>query len=231
MKVWVIFNNILKRIFDIIASLLAIVIFSPVLIFCAIWVKRDTNGPIFFKQGRRTKNGKVFNMLKFRSMIVNAEKMGTGLFNYENDPRVTKSGKFLRDHSLDELPQLFNILVGDMSVIGPRPCVNYELGDYETLNKRYKKRFMVKAGLSGLAQIQGRNELLWDDKVRYDNKYIDLYSKYGLVYDFYIILMTVINVFKHEDIYEEKIDNSVDDVKAAEMANEEVIRKAHELED
>lgn len=227
MKVWIWLNNIIKRLFDIIASLIAIIVFSPILIFCAIWVKKDSDGPILFRQDRRTKSGRIFKMLKFRSMIVNAERMGAGLFNFENDPRVTKSGRYLRDHSLDELPQLFNILKGDMSVIGPRPCVTYELGDYETLNKRYKKRFDVKAGLSGLAQIQGRNELPWDVKVGFDNLYIDNYYKYGVMYDFYIIFKTVINVFKHEDIYEEKIDDSVDDVKAAEMAEEDIIRIAH----
>lgn len=101
--------------------------------------------------------------------------------NYENDPRVTKVGRKLRDSSLDELPQLFNIFVGDMSVVGPRPCVTYELGDFKTLNKRYKKRFEVKAGLTGLAQIKGRNDISWDEKVTYDNEYVDLFDKYGFL--------------------------------------------------
>mgnify|MGYP002509152430 CR=1 FL=1 len=85
-------------------------------------------------------------------MVVDAEKSGAGLFNYKDDPRVTKVGRFLRNSSIDELPQLFNIFKGDMSVVGPRPCVVYELGDFDTLNKRYKKRFEMKAGLTGLAQ-------------------------------------------------------------------------------
>lgn len=122
-------------------------------------------------------------MYKFRSMIVNAEQMGTGLFNYENDSRVTKVGRKLRDSSLDELPQLINIFKGEMSVVGPRPCVTYELGDFDTLNKKYKKRFQVKAGLTGLAQIKGRNDISWDEKVTYDNEYVDMFNKYGFLAD------------------------------------------------
>ena len=176
-------NLFIKRLFDIISSGVLIIILIPLWIVISIAVKSDSKGPVFFRQGRRTKDGRVFQMLKFRSMVVNAETMGAGLFNYENDPRVTKVGRKLRDSSLDELPQLFNILKGDMSVIGPRPCVTYELGDFETLNKKYKKRFKVKAGLTGLAQIKGRNDISWDKKVTYDNEYVDLFDKYGILID------------------------------------------------
>ena len=100
----------------------------------AIAIKLDSKGPIFFKQGRRTKDGKIFQMLKFRSMVVDAEKQGTGLFSYDHDPRVTKVGAFLRKTSIDEFPQFFNVLKGDISLVGPRPCVTYELGDFDTLN-------------------------------------------------------------------------------------------------
>ena len=138
---WELINNLIKRGADIVLSLLALLVLSPIMIICAVWIKSDSKGPIIFRQDRLTKGGKVFKMLKFRSMIQNAEAQGTGLFNYEGDPRVTKSGRFLRDHSLDELPQLINILKGDMTIVGPRPCVVYELGDYDTLNSRFKKRF------------------------------------------------------------------------------------------
>lgn len=120
------FNLFIKRVFDLISSGAAIILFLPLWIGVAIAIKKDSEGPIFFKQGRRTTNGRVFEMYKFRSMVVNAESMGAGLFNYENDPRVTKVGRFLRNSSIDELPQLFNIFMGDMSVVGPRPCVTYE---------------------------------------------------------------------------------------------------------
>ena len=180
-------NLFLKRAFDIVSAGIMVIILLPVWLVVAIAIKMDSRGPVFFKQGRRTKDGRVFQMIKFRSMVVNAEQMGAGLFNYENDPRVTKVGRFLRDTSIDELPQLFNILSGDMSVIGPRPCVTYELGDFETLNKKYKKRFQMKAGLTGWAQVKGRNDITWDEKVTYDNEYIDLFKQQGILIDIRIL--------------------------------------------
>jgi lipopolysaccharide/colanic/teichoic acid biosynthesis glycosyltransferase len=164
-------------------------------------------------------------------MIQNAEAQGTGLFNYEGDPRVTKCGRFLRDHSLDELPQLINILKGDMTIVGPRPCVVYELGDYDTLNSRFKKRFEVKAGLTGYAQVQGRNELEWDVKVDFDNKYIDLYRKWGVILDLYIIMKTFVDVFRHKDIYENKIEENISNQLSAELAQARVIEMAHKKEE
>lgn len=220
-------NNLLKRILDIFCSLTGIIILSPLFIIVSICIKIDSDGPIFFKQARRTKDGRIFYMLKFRSMVVNAEKIGAGLFNYKDDPRVTRLGRLLRNSSVDELPQLFNILLGDMSVVGPRPCVSYELGDFETLNNRYKKRFTVKAGLTGLAQVKGRNDISWDDKVSFDNEYVDKFKKFGIIFDFIIIFYSIIKVFKKENIYENKIDSNLDDNEAAKLAEEEIIRIAH----
>lgn len=220
-------NLFIKRLFDIVSSGLLALILTPLWIIVAIWIKADSKGPVFFKQGRRTKNGRIFNMLKFRSMVVNAEQMGAGLFNYENDPRVTKAGRFLRNTSIDELPQLFNILKGDMSVVGPRSCVTYELGDFETLNKRYKKRFDVKAGLTGLAQVKGRNDISWDEKVGYDNQYVDEFKRIGVIEDIKILFESVIKVFRKEDIYENKADESMTDAEAAKFEEEEIIRIAH----
>ena len=220
-------NLIIKRLFDIISSGILALILTPLWIIVSIWIKLDSEGPVFFKQGRRTKDGRVFQMLKFRSMVVNAEQMGTGLFNYEDDPRVTKVGRFLRNTSIDELPQLFNILKGDMSVVGPRPCVTYELGDFDTLNKRYKKRFDVKAGITGLAQVKGRNDISWDDKVGYDNEYVEELNRIGVLEDIKILFWSVIKVFKKENIYENKADNSMTDVEAAKFEEDEIIRIAH----
>lgn len=217
----------LKRAFDIVSSGMLSIILLPVWIGVAIAIKADSKGPVFFKQGRRTKGGRVFQMFKFRSMVVNAEQMGAGLFNYENDPRVTKVGRFLRNSSIDELPQLFNILKGDMSVVGPRPCVTYELGDFDTLNKKYKKRFQVKAGLTGWAQVRGRNDISWDEKVTYDNEYVDLFKKQGILIDIRILFESVIKVFKKENIYENKADGSMTDEEAAKFEEEEIIRIAH----
>lgn len=222
-----ILNSIVKRVFDILSSGMVIILLTPLWIVIAVAIKLDSKGPVLFKQGRRTKDGRVFQMYKFRSMIVDAEKMGAGLFNYENDPRVTKIGRKLRDSSLDELPQLLNILVGDMSVVGPRPCVTYELGEFETLNKRYRKRFEVQAGLTGLAQVKGRNDISWDEKVGYDNEYVDLFKKYGVLIDVKILFDSVLKVFKKENIYEVKKEKDMDDVEAAKVEETEIIRIAH----
>ena len=225
------FNLFLKRSFDIISSALALVLLSPVFLIVAIAIKLDSKGPVFFRQQRRTTDGRIFNMLKFRSMVVGAEKMGAGIFNYSGDPRVTRVGHFMRTTSIDELPQLINILCGDMSVVGPRPCIPYELGDFDTLNRRYKKRFEVKAGLTGLAQVKGRNDISWDLKATYDAEYVDLFNKYGVLIDIKILFLSVAKMFKREDIYENKIDDSLDDEEAARLAEEEIIRLAHLPED
>jgi len=217
----------LKRLFDSVAGSIAAILLTPLWIIVAIAIKCDSKGPVLFVQERRTKGGRVFKMYKFRSMVVNAESMGAGLFNFENDPRVTKVGRFLRNTSIDELPQLWNVIKGDLSIVGPRPCVKYELGDFETLNKKYKKRFQVRAGITGLAQVEGRNENSWEEKVTYDNQYIDLFKKQGMWLDIKILFTTVAKVFRKQDIYEEKADETVDDAEAARLAEEEIIRLAH----
>lgn len=212
--------NLIKRGIDILLSLIAIIILSPLLLIIAIVVKVDSKGSVLFRQGRLTKNGKAFTIYKFRTMVKNAEQMGTGLFNYANDFRVTKVGKFLRKTSLDELPQLFNIIKGDMSIVGPRPPVSYELGEYEDLSDEYKRRFTVLPGITGLAQVRGRNEIPWDEKVKYDNRYIDLFKKYGVLLDLKIIFLTVVNVFKMKDIYEVKEEGSEG------LSDEEIAKRA-----
>ena len=220
-------NRFLKRTFDFFASVIALIILFPLFLVIAILIKCDSKGPVFFKQERRTKGGKIFKMYKFRSMVVDAEKHGAGLFNYKDDPRVTKIGRFLRNTSLDELPQLLNTARGDLSIVGPRPCVVYELGDFDTLNKKYKRRFEMRGGITGLAQIKGRNENSWDEKVTYDNEYIDKFRKYGVLFDIKIIFGTIGKVFKKKDIYEEKIDEDLSDAESAKRAEEEIIRIAH----
>lgn len=219
-------NLFIKRAFDIISCSIAILLLTPVWIVVAIAIKFDSKGPVFFKQGRRTKDGRVFKMLKFRSMCVEAEKQGTGLFSYDNDPRVTKVGAFLRKTSLDEIPQFFNVLMGDISVVGPRPCVTYELGDYDTLNKKYKKRFQVKGGITGLAQCKGRNENSWDEKVTYDGQYVDLFKKEGVWIDIKILWWSVIKVFQSANINEDQREGMSAE-QSAELDDEEVKRIAH----
>lgn len=219
-------NLFIKRAFDIFSCSIAILLLTPVWIVVAVAIKLDSKGPVFFKQGRRTKDGRVFKMLKFRSMCVEAEKQGTGLFSYDNDPRVTKVGAFLRKTSLDEIPQFFNVLMGDISVVGPRPCVTYELGDYDTLNKKYKKRFQVKGGITGLAQCKGRNENSWDEKVTYDGQYVDLFKKEGVWIDIKILWWSVIKVFQSANINEDQREGMSAE-QSAEMDDEEVKRIAH----
>lgn len=224
---WLKFNLLLKRLFDFCSTSVAIIILIPLWLVIAIMIKKDSKGPILFKQGRRTKNGRIFKMWKFRSMVVNAEKIGSGLFSYANDPRVTKVGAFLRKTSIDELPQLFNVWIGDISIVGPRPCVTYELGDFATLNKKYKKRFEMKGGITGLAQCKGRNENSWDEKVTLDNEYVERFKKEGFWLDIKILWWSIAKVLKTENINEEKMGDELSDEESAELAEEEIIRIAH----
>lgn len=192
----------LKRVFDIIISLFALIILSPVLLIIAIAIAKDSNGEVIFKQLRIGKDGKHYYMYKFRTMVPNAQNIGTGVYSFKNDPRITKVGRFLRKTSLDELPQLFNVLKGDMALVGPRsPVVGY-FPEYENLSPEYKRRFSVLPGITGLAQVMGRNELLWDEKVKYDNIYIDKVKKYGMLYDIKILFLTIGRVFSMQDITE-----------------------------
>lgn len=222
---------LLKRVFDIVCSALGLLVLSPMFIVIAAAIKLGSDGPVFFRQERLTLGGRPFIMLKFRTMYEGAEFSHTGLFNYPDDPRVTRTGLFLRKYSLDELPQLINVLIGDISLVGPRPPVTYELGEFNTLNARYKKRFSVQGGMTGLAQVRGRNENSWDEKVGYDNLYIDLFKKQGLWLDIKILFETVLKVFRHKSIYEEKADASLDDAEASKLAAEEVIKRAHAREE
>ena len=216
----------IKRAFDLIACLIAVVLLIPVWIVIAIAIKVDSRGPVFFKQGRRTKDGRIFQMLKFRSMVDNAERQGTGLFSYDNDPRVTRVGAFLRRTSLDELPQFFNVIAGDISIVGPRPCVSYELGDFDTLNKKFRKRFQVKGGITGLAQCKGRNENSWAEKATLDGEYVDLFRSEGIWIAIKILWWSLAKVFQSANINETQREGMTAE-ESAEMSDEEVKRIAH----
>ena len=221
------YKNYAKRKLDCCIAFIVLIIGLAPMLIIAFAIKIDSHGPVLFKQDRIGKDGKVFKMLKFRSMYIGAEKKGTGVYSGTGDRRVTRVGRFMRATSIDELPQLFNIFFGSMSIVGPRPCVSYELGDYDTLNRKYKKRFNVKAGLTGLAQVKGRNDISWDDKVAYDNQYVDLFKKRGILIDIQILFESVIKVFKKENIYENKSDENMSDIEAAKLEEKEIIRIAH----
>lgn len=183
-----------KRILDIISSLLAIIILSPLLAVTAVLVKTKLGSPVLFKQERPGKDEKIFTLMKFRTMTDERDENGELL---PDEVRLTKFGKFLRSTSIDELPELFNILKGDMSVIGPRPLLVQYLPRY---NKHQHRRHEVKPGLSGWAQVNGRNAISWEEKFDFDVEYVDNCS---LLMDIKILFMTVANVLKRDGISSE----------------------------
>ena len=185
-------------------SVFGILLFFPVMVVIAILIKCTSKGPIFFAQDRIGLNGKNFKMLKFRTMFNNSEKKGTGLYIFENDTRITKVGFLIRRLSFDELPQFFNVLIGSMSLVGPRPPVTYELGDWSSFTPTMKKRFNVKPGITGFAQISGRNSLEWDRKIAYDLFYIKEFKRLGIFFDIYIIIKSFKVVISGKDILENK---------------------------
>ena len=202
----------LKRFFDIGFSILLLIALCPILLLISLVIFCSRNGPIFFVQMRLGLDCKVFPIIKFRTMVEGAEQMEEGIFNYKKDRRVTRVGSFLRKTSLDELPQLINILRGEMSFVGPRPPLTYELGEIANFPPEVKARFLVKPGVTGLSQVSGRNELSWAKKIQFDNKYLSLYKTYGLLVDFYILLLTMYKIIRMDGSYENP-DNSDEDRK------------------
>lgn len=193
-------NLCVKRCIDFVGSLIGIIVLSPVFLVIAIMIKTSSKGPVFFKQKRLGKDGKVFKIIKFRTMIVNAEHIGDGLRVREgDDPRITKIGRVLRKTSLDELPQLLNVLNGSMSLVGPRPPATYHpYAGYKAYPDWAKKRFQMRPGITGLAQATVRNSASWDERIRIDNQYVD---RFDIWLDIKILCMTVMRVVKSEDIY------------------------------
>lgn len=198
-------KGFIKRSFDVLGSATLIILLSPVLLAVALMVKLDSKGPVLFKQQRVGMRGEPFKMLKFRSMVIDAEarlaklqekNQGSGvLFKMKDDPRVTRVGKFIRRYSLDELPQLFNSLAGSMSLVGPRPPLPTEVDAYE---QHVHRRLLVKPGLTGLWQVSGRSLLSWEDTVRLDLYYVENWS---LVGDIVILLRTVRAVLHRTGAY------------------------------
>ncbi|EGT3602725.1 sugar transferase [Clostridium perfringens] len=189
--------------FDFISSLIGLIIFLPILIIIAVAIKLDSKGPIVFGHIRIGKNGQEIKVYKFRSMVQNAQEVFNNFtpeqkaefnknFKLENDPRITRVGSFLRKTSLDELPQLWNIIKGDMSVVGPRPIVKKEIIKY---GDSFGKVFSVKPGLTGYWQANGRSDTTYDERVDMDIYYVDNRS---LGLDFKILIQTFVSVIKKE---------------------------------
>ena len=183
--------NFFKRLADFFSSLSAILILSPLIIILIILLAFANNGKPFFFQKRPGKNGKIFTIIKFKSMNDKTDENGELLPDIE---RITKIGKFVRNSSLDELLQLFNVLIGDMSIVGPRPLLVKYLSRY---NEEQKRRHLVKPGVTGWAQVNGRNTINWEEKFKYDIWYVDNIS---FIVDMKIIFQTILKVVKKEDI-------------------------------
>jgi lipopolysaccharide/colanic/teichoic acid biosynthesis glycosyltransferase len=186
----------IKRILDIFLSLIGLGILVIPFIIIALAVKLDSKGPVFFRQERVGKSGRLFKTWKFRTMVVGAIKQGLGYNVSQNDNRITRPGKFLRAWGLDELPQLINVLKGEMSIVGPRPTLKYQVDQY---NGFQRQRLLVKPGITGWALIHGRNLLVWKERIKYDVWYVNHWS---LWLDLWIMLKTLwIILITREGVY------------------------------
>ena len=195
------FFKILKRGLDIVISLSALILLWPILLLIVIAIRLGSKGPAVFKQERAGKDGKPFVFYKFRTMTIESDPFGASPKS-GRDPRLTKTGRILREYSLDELPQLFNIVKGDMSIVGPRPLYLSQISEW---SEREKKRLLVKPGLTGLAQISGRGELTREEKLALDVKYVETA---GFSADVKIVLATIACVFRRKGIYEKRYSHA-----------------------
>jgi len=193
----------IKRLLDILISLPAILVLLPVFAVVIIAIKLSSRGPAVFRQTRAGKGGKSFTFYKFRTMRADVDPFGASPKS-DKDPRLTKVGIFLREYSLDELPQLFNVLKGDMSIVGPRPLYIQQMAEWDD---EQKKRLLVKPGLTGLAQISGRGELTKEEKLALDVEYV---RKASLLLDFKIIFLTLWQVLTSKSIYEKRYSQTED---------------------
>ena len=212
------YRHFFKRFFDIIFAILALILTSPILLITAIAIKIESKGPVIFVQKRVGKNGKVYNMYKFRSMCVGAEQQEGGVFCTKGDARVTKVGKFIRATSIDELPQAVNILKGEMSIIGPRPVLTYYPKNWDEYTEEELKRFEVLPGITGWAAVHGRKTNTVEARFAYDNYYVENLSMWLDIKIFFMTIKSVLTNDGNED------DGSAE-VKTAEQENKEEVNK------
>lgn len=187
---------IVKRTFDVCFASVAFLILLPILLVTTIIIKIDSKGPVIFKQKRLGRGGKPFWIYKFRSMTVGAEKQGTGVYSCKGDSRVTKVGRIIRATSIDELPQLINIIKGDMALIGPRPALTYHPWPYEQYTEHQKHMFDVRPGITGWAQVNGRKEVPWPERIELNIEYVNNLS---FSMDIKIFFLTFYKVLTNAD--------------------------------
>ncbi len=209
-----IYNRYIKRFFDFVISLVSLVVLIPIFAVVSIAIKLESKGPIIFKQQRIGKDGKVFNIYKFRSMCVGAENTGSGVYSGKGDTRVTKVGKFIRATSIDELPQLVNIIKGDMSFVGPRPPLTYHPWPIEEYSDEQLKMFLVRPGITGWAQVNGRKGVEWHKRIELNVWYVNNVS---ILLDCAIMIKTVAKVVTNADN-----ENTEETVKQEEKTKEKV---------
>lgn len=190
------YRDYVKRVIDLLIAVPVLLVAAIPMAITAIAIKLDSPGPVLFKQDRLGKGGKVFKMLKFRSMVVNAEHTGSGVYSGKGDARVTKVGKFIRATSIDELPQLINVLRGDMSLLGPRPPLTYHPWPVEEYDEEQFHMFDVRPGFSGWAQVHGRKDVEWHHRIELNVWYVR-HVRFSL--DAKIFFMTIFKVLKNED--------------------------------
>ena len=190
------YKRFIKRSIDIVLSAIAIVITALPMLIIAIIIKLDSPGPAIFKQERVGLKGKVFHIYKFRSMCVNAEHTGSGVYSGKGDARVTRVGKFLRASSLDELPQFFNIIRGDMSFVGPRPPLTYHPWTIDKYTDEQRRMFDIRPGITGWAQVNGRKTVEWNERIRLNVWYVDNVSFF---LDIKILFLTFFKVLSNAD--------------------------------
>ena len=190
------YKNYVKRWLDLILAILGLIIVSPIMLLASIAIKIDSRGPIIFKQKRLGQYGKEFNIYKFRTMCVGAENMGSKQYSFKSDPRITKVGRFLRATSIDELPQLFNIIKSEMSLIGFRPPLTYHPFRFEEYTDEQKIMFELKPGITGWAQIHGRKEVNWDNRIAMNVWYA---KNVSLKIDIIIFFTTIWKVILNKD--------------------------------
>ena len=190
------YRHFLKRVLDILLAILVLLVPLPLYLVIAIAIKVDSKGPVLFKQERLGKDGRAFRMYKFRSMCMDAERMGQGVYSDKSDNRVTRVGRILRATSMDELPQAINVLKGDMSFIGPRPPLTYHPWPLEDYTAEQRRMFDVRPGITGWAQIHGRKAIGWDERIGLSVYYVDHLS-FGL--DARIFFLTIPKVLSNAD--------------------------------